>query len=188
MEYYYKLGNIESTNRPDSDPTIERVLSWYTEWSQHEAEKDYTVYLVGSFAEKQWGSYDGRPYDVDVVLIGNIKDEVTLLSLLEYGIECGFRNNVMIDIWHNDNLMDLKIKKPFIQTRSYDTFLGTKTINGITNTTNIKLWNGDGVELPSGLFQYEYSVDNESRSWFKANKRLIDGDYMGIQKKIKDII
>jgi predicted nucleotidyltransferase len=187
IEYYFKIGNVESNTKPSS-PTLENVKNWYNEFQTHEAEKDYTIYLVGSFAEKEFGVYDGKPYDVDVVLLGNIKDETALLSLLEFGAECGFRNDVMIDIWHNNKLMDLSSKKPFIQTRSYDTFIGSVTANGSTNTNTIKLWNGDGVKLESGLYQYIYPEDNNSRSWKKANKRLVDGSYKGIQKKLNMIL
>jgi len=187
IDYYFKLGELEFNTKPNS-PTIEKVINWYNEWVLHPASKDYTTYLVGSFAEMEFGVYDGRPYDVDIVLVGNIKDEVSLKSLLEYGIKCGFANDVMIDIWHNDKLIDLKTKKPFIQTRSYDTFIGSVTALGNTNTTNIPLWNGDGIELDSGLYQYVYDIDTESRSWNKANKRVLNGKYKEVQIDIKTII
>lgn len=182
----YKLGVVETNSKP-SRVTLDNVKKWYTDYSTHESAKDYTVYLVGSFAEKEFGNYDGNPYDLDVVLIGNIKDEVALKSLLEHAIRCGFDNDMMVDIWHNDKLMNLKKSEPIIQTRSYGTFIGTVEYNGIHRVNTIELWNGNGVELASGLFQYTFT-DIIPKSWIKANKRLTDGKYKGLQIKIKDIL
>jgi len=186
IQYYFKLGLVESNTKPSS-PTLTNLMNWYTDFKTHSSSKDYVPYLVGSFAEKEFGSYDGRPYDVDVVLIGNIKDEASLKSLLEFSIERGFANDIMIDIWHNDKLMDLTKDVSITQTRSYGTYIGSITINGNNVTDTIQLWNGDGTELPSGLWQYVYS-NGQGRSWNKANGRLLDGKYKAIQKKIADII
>jgi len=185
IEYKFTLGSVVGNMRPSS-PTLENVKKWYIDFLTHPASKDYTPYLVGSFAEKEFGVYDGKPYDVDIVLIGTIKDEVRLKSLLDFSIERGFANDVMIDIWHNDKLMDLTKDVIITQTRSYGTYIGAVTINNNTITDTINLWNGDGTELPSGLWQYTYS-NGQGRSWDKANKRLLDGKYKAIQKKLADI-
>lgn len=181
MEYFIQIGDVTTDTKPVR-PTQELVQSWITEFLQED--NPYKTYLVGSYAEKTYGTYDGTLYDVDVVLVGTIEDEAKLRVLLNRAIEIGFSHNLMIDIWHNDKLMNLHKKEGIVQTRSYDKVYSKITIKGREFESTTTLWGGLGTSLPSGLFQYTYTDTNVARSWTKANDRIKSGKYKGVQIKI----
>lgn len=176
-----RMGDIE-TREKIYGPSSDRVEAWWAEYRDTPGLSDFEVVLVGNFAEAVFGISTLPTIDVDVILMGgDIKNEKLLKSLLDEAARIGFKYNLLIDIFYNNTKFDIKKPAPYVAYRSWAVWF-TQSTNGQQHTYTHE---GPDVEvLPSGLVRY--TRNKELKSLVKANKRYLNGDYIGVQMNVKD--
>lgn len=182
MNFYCKIGDIETTT-PWGRPSLELLELWYNEWKNTPGLDKYEIYLVGNFAEITWGSSPLETWDVDVVLVSStIDDNDEMKDIMNEAVRLGFKYFILIDIYHNNKLLDFKNFQPLKQTRGFQHFY--KERNGEVFNYYVQ---GDRVkELPGGL--YEISHPHPSKSINKAFDRYKRGEYKGVQMDLREIM
>ena len=178
--FYCKIGDI-STSVAWYSPTKQRLENWYKEWIQLKGAQDFDLYLVGNTAEGIYGNSNTITWDVDLVLIGDIKNYKVLKNLLKQSILIGWRHYMMIDMTHNNKLFSQLKNEPFKQIRYSRNFYKKKD-NIIEEFT----WSGDKTNsLPEGLKELIFSQPPGYNKWIKKQKENV---YLGIEKNFKDFL
>lgn len=133
MEAYYSIGDIETTTPWFTPPPIENINKWWEEFSQNEF-GEYKVYLGGKVVIDI-----SNTNDVDIILTGPVYDYQVLYNLLKDATELGFKNKILIDICHYDNIDFFKYprNKNFIRYH-LRTRLGGKEIKKIDGEIVLK--------------------------------------------------
>jgi hypothetical protein len=128
MEAYYSIGDIKTTTPWITPPPLENINKWWEEFSQNEF-GEYKVYLGGKVVIDL-----PNTNDVDIILIGPVYDYQILYNLLKDATKLGFKNQILIDICHYDNIDFFKYPRSKDFTRYHlRTRLGgeeIKKING----------------------------------------------------------
>lgn len=176
--FYCKIGDI-STSVAWYSPTKQRLENWYKEWIQLEGAQDFDLYLVGNLAEKIYGNSDTITWDVDLVLIGDIKNYKVLKNLLKQSILIGWRHYMMIDMTHNNKLFSQLKNEPLKQIRYSRNFYKKKD-----NIVEEFTWSGDKTNpLPEGLKELIFTQPPGYNKWIEKQKENI---YLGVEKNFKD--
>jgi len=130
MEGYYSIGDIETTTPWFTPPPIENVNKWWEEFSKNDF-GEYKVYLGGKLIIDP-----SNTNDVDIILTGPVYDYQVLYGLFKSATELGFKNQILIDICHYDNIDFFKYprNKDFIRYH-LRTRLGGKEIKKIDGET-----------------------------------------------------
>ena len=174
-EFYAEFGGV-STTTPWKRPTLISVTDWWKEFSFEFGLEDYTVYLCGSFMEKTLGVYNGFPNDLDVVLVGDIPSYEKLGKLLRRGIEIGFDNKLLVDIfWSSDVYHPHREKfSPFSVIRAGKTFV--KSMNGVVEQINYIA--DEEYPLSGGLTQFVWYEPTNMMKRVQQRKDM--GVYTGV--------
>jgi hypothetical protein len=179
MSFYCKIGDIETTI-PWNRPNLTTLKEWYLDWVNTPGINNFEIYVVGNFAENVWGGSEFETWDCDIVLIGDITNNIELKNIMNEAVRIGFEKRILIDIWHNSSLLNFEVFSPLIQTRSFLTFHKEKDGEIYTHTfSHFK-------EIEGGL--YQASITTPSKSCIKAMDRYKEGTYGGIQKPIEEIL
>lgn len=174
------MGSITTTNRL-YPPSNDRVESWWAKFKLVLGVEKYEVNFVGNFAEQVFGICKLPTFDVDIVLIGKIKDEEELKFILDESARIGFEHHLLMDTFHNAK--KFHSNKPELQVayRSWK-YWYRKYPNGRVNEHT---WEGEFIEtLPSGLIKFDRK--DIPPSMIKAKKRFDNGDYVGINISTDD--
>lgn len=169
------------TNTPYRRPTFEAFSKWWLDFKDIKGLEDYEIWLMGSFAEKHYGIYQGIPRDIDVILTGDLKDEEQLKYIMHHGVKKGFENKVLIDLNWSTGLHSFDKWEPFCKIKIGKTFtriLGDKVFVQETKSTDYK-------RLDCGLHAFCYSEPPDA--WFKSYTRYQSGQYIEVIKNIRDI-
>lgn len=153
--FEYKVGDL-STNQPWDRPNKTYLQNWYKEINNLPGFKDYEYWVGQSL-------FNITTWDVDIVMIGEIKDYNILKNILTTSKSLGFKHLQLIDIFHSDQLWDFSQPfKPFTKIRSWNYL--TKSINGIIKE-EYKVENSE--EIIPGLFKKTYNAPTTSWNWGK---------------------
>lgn len=177
MSYYTRIGDVSSRKKPKR-ASFERFSNWYNQFKQVENLNDYDVYLIGSFPEFYYGESTYKPYDIDIVLVGEIKDKTILKNILDTAARLGYENELIIDIFHNNKLANYNDFEVIYQTRSFNNFYVEFTFKKEKHITDYCL---NGKDIGCGLFTRKVTI--ESKSIVKALHRVHSSDYsLGVIK------
>jgi hypothetical protein len=180
-EYYIKIGDVGSNKKPYA-ASSNRVEKWWAEFKNTNGLDRYEVYICGGFAEIVFGVSELTTFDVDVIVVGDIKDDYEGLKyILDESIRIGLDNYLIMDTWYDEKLYDITNPKPGIMYRSY------KSGGGTSNGGVISKWeihNPEYTDAPYGLSKIIKT--KAGGSMIKANRRLLSGDYVGILKNVKE--
>ena len=177
--FYTKAGDIE-TSTEFYIPSSLRVEQWWSEFKLTTGLEKYNAYFIGNFAEKVFGNSKLNTGDVDMVLVGDIEGDFSGLKyILDEAMRIGFENEILIDIFYNDELLNLSEPQPLIMHRAYKVWF-RRFENGSEQT----YVNEYAVSMEGGLFNI---VKEETpNSCVKANDRFNNGDYIGVQMNSND--
>lgn len=102
--FYYRRGEI-STNTRFERPTPNLFYNWLENFKLENPELNLDLYLVGAFCENMFGSNEHLTWDIDVVLMGQVKNRSILKRALDSGFRIGLENKILVDIaWRNQIL------------------------------------------------------------------------------------
>lgn len=150
-KFFAQFGDI-STTTPWKRPTMVSVSDWWKEWYYTVGVEDYKVYLVGSFAEKLFGVYSGQIWDVDILLMGDIKNPKGLKTIMDEAIRIGFQKQLLVDIMWSSHIVDPYEFKPYSMVRNAKSF-----VKKLSDDVEQKTFYGDEeYTLDDGLIQYVY--------------------------------
>jgi hypothetical protein len=182
MDFYCKVGDIE-TNTPWLRPNLDTVKIWFADLLRTPGIENYDIWLVGNFAEITFGESNLDTWDVDVVITcDKLKDYSELKMVMDDCIRLGFKHRLLIDVFYNDNLLDLKSFKKIKQIRNFKTFYKKRPYDEYKYEVK-----GDKVKaLPHGL--YEITHDTKSKSVIKAYERIQSGEYKGLQLNAREVL
>ena len=180
MSYFYALGGL-STDKPFTTPTVDLLKKWYLEWSSEYDTSDYDIILTGSTAEYFFGAGILVPFDIDIVLMNDIKDPKKLYDILYGGVVIGYKHRLLIDIFHATVLHSSGIWIPYEQTRCYRTVTslgnrGQRVVKDLGSNQIIK-------EYECGLVTYDRN--KESKSFQKRKLRLENRVYENVHINLK---
>tara|TARA_A100001515_G_scaffold19529_2_gene14421 strand:- start:14650 stop:15186 length:537 start_codon:yes stop_codon:yes gene_type:complete len=108
--FYHKRGDIISTT-PCCQPSKDVFNNWLKEWSKLPYYNKYDLYLTGAFCQNYFLNKNIDTFDIDLFLTGKPKtktDYYILKNLLEKGIEIGYKNKLLIDIYWRKELPTFK--------------------------------------------------------------------------------
>jgi hypothetical protein len=177
--FYTKAGDIE-TSTEFYIPSSLRVEKWWSEFKLTSGLEGYDAYFIGNFAEKVFGNSKLNTGDVDVVLVGDINGDFSgLKHVLDEAMRLGFKNELLIDIFYNNELLNLADPQPLLMYRSYKHWY--RRFSDGSEQTYV---NEYAVEIEGGLF----SIIKEAtpNSCLKAKDRYNNGDYIGVQMNSND--
>lgn len=178
-KFYTQAGDV-STLTEFYIPSSGRVEKWWSEFKNTPGLEKYDAYFIGNFAEKVFGVSELGTSDVDVVLVGNIKGEFAeLKNILDEAMRIGFENELLVDIFYNDKLLDIPKPQPLLMYRSYKTWY-RRFADGSDQT----YINEFAVPIEGGLFSI--IKENTPNSCLKAKSRYDNGDYVGVQMNINE--
>lgn len=178
--FYCKIGDI-STSIAWYSPTKQRLENWYKEWIQLEGAQDFDLYFVGNSAEGIYGNSDTITWDVDLVLIGKVKDYKILKNLLKQSILIGWSHYMLIDMTHNNKLFSQLNNTPLKQikySRNFYKETNEKIIKYIDTADKVN-------PLPEGLEEIIHNTPPGYNKWIKNQKENI---YLGVEKNFKDFL
>ena len=163
---------------PLLNPTPDILRKWWYEFSQICG--DYDVYLVGSLAEKMFGTYTGKVHDLDIVLTGEVKDLDELKRILRDAVYLGFKRDILCDIkYQSPFIKPVDEFQPFVIIKPGSTFV--KMVGNVL--TQRHLVNTEYTQLKNGLFQQHYT--HRPKYDDKVQWRIKRGEYQGVVKKLK---
>ncbi len=180
FEFYAQVGDV-STRRAWRRPNLISVTDWWKEFSFEPDLHLFEVWLTGSYIEKKLGVYGGFPNDLDVVIMGPITNNTKLKRLLDRGMQIGFDNGLLVDMFWSSELQSLMSEfKPYANIRNGLSL--TKYTNGKIEQNH---YSGDEIyALGDGLHQFVYY--KPSKSFKKMRYRQDTGQYAGIAVKAED--
>ena len=174
LEFYAQYGDI-TTRTPWKRPTMMSVSDWWKEFSFEVGTEEFDFWMVGSFAEKVFGVYNGFPNDFDVIITGDISSTKTLKRVMDRAVEIGFDKRILVDVmWtsHITNVYNVPFE-PYGIIRNTNLFI--KAINDDVQQIN---FTADEIHpLPDGLYHLVWY--EPSNAWRKVQKRMEDGHYIG---------
>lgn len=150
--FYYKRGDIEVTN-PWERPNNINFESFLKDFKKIKGIEDYQVYLVGAFCENYYLNTQRETWDVDLILIGEIKNHLKLKNILNKAMEIGFKYNLLIDIAWRSNLPNLNL---FSQEKI---ITYTNAIQYTLETEWSQVVEGDIKEILTGLYYVKFNPD-----------------------------
>jgi len=169
--FYYKRGDIEVTN-PWERPNNINFESFLRDFKKIKGIEDYQVYLVGAFCENYYLGTQNETWDVDLILIGEIKDHIKLKNILNKTMEIGFKHSLLIDIAWRSNLPNSSL---FSQEK---VITYTDAIQHTIDTKWSQVVEGEIKELLSGLYYIKFNPD-------KAYNKFINKNYTLPYKKLE---
>jgi hypothetical protein len=168
------------TTTPWERPNLIRLGQWWNDMLTHPSINDYEFYLTGNFAEKIFGISELPTWDVDVVVIGDVKSPFKLRRLLNDGVQLGFNNKLMVDITWQNRLWDItEWELPQYKIRPSLSF--TKIVNHKEERIDFEY--DKMVQIMDDFVIGEFI--NPAKSWSKAHQRYLDGHYLGISENLK---
>jgi hypothetical protein len=177
--FYTKAGDIE-TSIEFYIPSSSRVEAWWCEFKLTDGLEKYSTYFIGNFAEKVFGNSKLSTGDVDVVLVGDINGDFSgLKHILDEAMRIGFENELLIDVFYNNELLNLADPQPLLMYRSYKHWY-RRFADGSEQT----YVNEYAVEIEGGLFSI--IKEETPNSCLKAKDRYNNGDYIGVQVNSND--
>jgi hypothetical protein len=178
-KFYTIAGDVE-TSIQFYLPSSVRVEKWWSEFKLTPGLEKYSSYFIGNFAEKVFGKSELKTGDVDMVLVGDIGgDFAGLKYILDEAIRIGFENSLLIDIFYNDELLNLADPQPLLMYRSWK-----RWYRMFSDGSEQEYINSHAHEIEGGMFSY--IKEGVPSSCKKAKDRLENGDYMGIQMNTND--
>jgi hypothetical protein len=183
FDFYASIGDVE-THTMWRRPDMMRFSDWWKEWSYLTPVDDYDIFLTGGFAEQKWGVYSGLTWDVDIVILGEVRDTKGLKSILDEGYRIGFKHQLCMDMIWSSNLFCCMNDEfvPYSWIRNSPTF--TKHHYGEITQTNFISNADDYVLLPDGLVQLLWY--EPSKCWNKVQRRRENGEYLGTILNLKE--
>jgi len=170
-----------STTTPWRRPTFQKFAKWWDSFEKVKGLDEYQIYLVGGFAEQQYGVSELAPKDIDIVLMNEIKDFEALKYILLSGVKIGWENQLMIDITWQNRLHDFDNWEPLHKIRPGKTF--TRILG---EQAHVHEYRADEEHLlEHGLWLMSHW--EPPSHWFKAMTRTDNGDYIGIQMDVRKI-
>ena len=180
-EFYFSIGDIE-TDIPYRRPTLVSVTDWWKEFKYEVGVDEFDIWLCGSFMEKTLGVYNRFPNDLDVVFVGDPKDEARLKELLDKAMSIGFKHRILVDAFWSSDVM-------FPHHKEFEPYATIRNGRGYS-----KMVGGDIVQqhyqadevftLSKGLFQFVYY--NPSHTYNKVQEKLQNGEYVGVLLKASE--
>jgi hypothetical protein len=174
--FYASMGDVH-TNIVWGRPNLIKLEAWWNEWKQVDGIDDYEIYLSGAFAEQLWGNYKGLTWDVDIIMIGKLKNSKELKHIMDEGYHIGWNNRLCMDIIHSSDLHCgiNKDFKPYSFIRNGSKF--TKNRFGELSEVSFADRADEINYLDDGLVQLNYN--KPSKLWNKVQSRLKTGEYIG---------
>jgi len=174
-EFYAQYGDVTTTT-PWKRPTMMNVSDWWKEFSFEVGVEDFDFWMVGSFAEKTFGVYNGFPNDFDVVVTGDISSTKKLKRVMDTAVRIGFDKQILVDImWtsHITNVYNVPFT-PYAIVRNTNMFL--KSMNG--DITQQHFSADEVYPMDDGLYQLMWY--EPSKVWHKVQRRMELGQYAGV--------
>ena len=126
MDFYYQIGPVITTTPWITPPPLDNVNAWWIDFQKNNLE-DYSVWVGGKYVIDP-----NNTNDVDIILTGPVYDYIRLFNLFKNATELGFKNRILIDICHYDNIDFFKYPRNKDFTRFHlRTKLGGKEIKKI---------------------------------------------------------
>jgi len=174
MRFEYKIGDIVTNTRWER-PNKGLLYKWYQKFLQIPGVEKYEIY-VGSALFKIKNTWD-----VDIILLGEIKDYNEFKNILDQSMILGFENRQLIDIFHSNQLWYFSEEwKETTKIRNWKNL--SKEINGnIVSTKNL----ANSEELIPGLYKRTYTKPSNSYLWGK--EKFNKGEYNENYIALKDI-
>ena len=169
--FYYKRGDIEVTD-PWERPNNINFESFLKDFKKIKGIENYQVYLVGAFCENYYLGTQRETWDVDLILIGEIKDYLKLKNILNRAMKIGFKHNILIDIAWRNSLPNLNLF-PQEKIITY-----TDAIQYTSETEWSQTVEGEIKELLLGLYHVKFNPS-------KAYDKFINKKYILPYKKLK---
>ena len=169
--FYYKRGDIEVTD-PWERPNNINFESFLKDFKKIKGIKDYQVYLVGAFCENYYLGTQRETWDVDLILIGEIKDYLKLKNILNRAMKIGFKHSLLVDISWRNSLPNLNLF-PQEKIITY-----TDAIQYTSETEWSQIVEGEIKELLLGLYHVKFNPS-------KAYDKFINKKYILPYKKLK---
>ena len=169
--FYYKRGDIEVTD-PWERPNNINFESFLKDFKKIKGIENYQVYLVGAFCENYYLGTQRETWDVDLILIGEIKDYLKLKNILNRAMKIGFKHNILIDIAWRNILPNLNLF-PQEKIITY-----TDAIQYTSETEWSQTVEGEIKELLLGLYHVKFNPS-------KAYDKFINKKYILPYKKLK---
>jgi hypothetical protein len=169
--FYYKRGDIEITD-PWERPNNINFESFLNDFKKIKGIKDYQVYLVGAFCENYYLNTERETWDVDLILIGEIKDYLKLKNILNRAMKIGFKHSLLVDISWRSSLPNLNLfsqEKVITYTNAEQYTLETEWKQSVE---------GEIKEILSGLYYVKFNP-------IKAYNKFISKNYTLSYKKIE---
>ena len=169
--FYYKRGDIEVTD-PWERPNNINFESFLKDFKKIKGIKDYQVYLVGAFCENYYLGTQRETWDVDLILIGEIKDYLKLKNILNRAMKIGFKHSLLVDISWRNSLPNLNL----LSQEKIITY--TDAIQYTSETEWSQIVEGEIKELLLGLYHVKFNPS-------KAYDKFINKKYILPYKKLK---
>ena len=169
--FYYKRGDIEVTD-PWERPNNINFESFLKDFKKIKGIEDYQVYLVGAFCENYYLGTQRETWDVDLILIGEIKDYLKLKNILNRAMKIGFKHSLLVDISWRNSLPNLNLF-PQEKIITY-----TDAIQYTSETEWSQTVEGEIKELLLGLYHVKFNPS-------KAYDKFINKKYILPYKKLK---
>ena len=169
--FYYKRGNIEITD-PWERPNNINFESFLKDFKKIKGIEDYQIYLVGAFCENYYLNTQRKTWDVDLILIGEIKDYLKLRNILNRAMKIGFKHSLLIDISWRSSLPNLNLfsqEKVITYTNAEQYTLETEWKQSVE---------GETKEIISGLYYVKFNP-------IKAYNKFISKNYTLNYKKLE---
>ena len=163
--FYYQKGNI-GTSTPWHRPSIDSFNNWLNVWRNSPGLKNYDVFLVGGFCQHYCLGKEIATWDVDIILMGEVKNKPHLKNILNQAVKLGFDNRLLIDIAWRGGL-------PGDTIWSRDKIINYTYIRKQTNTENwmIEVSETSTIEtLINGLYKCTLNDTLSAESKFKDKK------------------
>lgn len=183
FDFYATIGDVD-THTPWRRPHMLRLADWWKAWGYLTPVADYDIYLSGAFAEQKWGIYTGQTWDVDIIIIGDVKNTKELKFIMDEGYRIGWENRMCMDmIWSSDLSCCIREEfKPYSWIRNGSKFVKHRL--GEITQTNFSDNASETYMLDDGLVQYVYY--EPSKTWNKVQRRIQFGEYLGVWQNLKE--
>lgn len=164
MTFKYKIGDLE-TSVPWDRPSKEKLQKWYQDFIQIPGVENYEFWVGSSLfnVEDTW--------DVDIIIIGEIKDYYILKNILDKSIELGFKHKQLIDMFHSNQLW--YFDQPYKATTKIRNWESWKKYID-KNIIDLKIISNSEKIIP-GLYKKTYT--SPARSYLWGVEKFKKGEY-----------
>tara|TARA_Y100000034_G_C6866733_1_gene395148 strand:+ start:407 stop:940 length:534 start_codon:yes stop_codon:yes gene_type:complete len=175
MSFLYTAGDIQTT-KPWERPHEFLIKRWYNDYSKY-FKDEYKMYIGGGVSQGI------ETWDLDICLLGEIKDYSRLKDLLDTGIRLGFEHLMLVDIFWQDRIYSIsKPFEPFVKIRSWENCKkirdGIVEVDYTPDAEKIEgdLWKTTYLDPPHN-FIYSQKMFNEGK-YTEENKLIPIQEYL----------